>query len=158
MSQPPDVRPGVAADGTPPQILVIDDDAAIDEGFGELLGLAGYLVHAESSRTAALAYLETATPSAVILDLHLPDGTGVDCLRELRAMPRHKHLPVAILTGDYFLDEHMASELEQLGARVFFKPVWVEDLLRIVRELSVGQSRDGAAAGAVVTQQQRNEP
>ncbi len=45
------------------------------------------------------------------------------------------HLPVAILTGDYFLDEDVARELNELGARVFFKPVWEDNLLRIVGQL-----------------------
>ena len=72
---------------------------------------------------SGLAYLELAAPSVVILDLHLPDGTGLDCLRRVRSWPRHGELPVAILTGDYFLDEEIARELNALGARVFFKPV-----------------------------------
>lgn len=42
---------------------------------------------------------------------------------------------MAILTGDDFLDEEIARELNALGARVCFKPVWEDDLLRIVREL-----------------------
>ena len=53
----------------------------------------------------------------------------------MRSWPTHGELPVAILTGDYFLDEEIARELNALGARVFFKPVWEDDLLRIVREL-----------------------
>jgi CheY-like chemotaxis protein len=128
------------------QILVIDDDAAVDEGFAELLASAGYAVHSESTRIAGLAYLEGAEPSALILDLHLSDGTGLECLRQLRQMPRHRDLPVAIVTGDYFLDEEIAKELQILGARVFFKPVWAEDLLRIVGEL-LASRRNGRADG-----------
>ena len=91
--------------------------------------------HSEADCCSGLAdYLESATPSVVILDLHLPDGTGLECLRRVRSWPTHGQLPVAILTGDYFLDEEIARELNRAGARVFFKPVW-EDDLRIVGEL-----------------------
>lgn len=118
-----------------PMVVVIDDDVAVDESFGQMLQAAGYDTHTEADCRSGLAYLESAAPAVVILDLHLPDGTGLECLRRVRSWPTHRQLPVAILTGDYFLDEAIARELNDLGARVFFKPVWEDDLLRIVREL-----------------------
>ncbi|HEY7501778.1 MAG TPA: response regulator [Vicinamibacterales bacterium] len=121
-----------------PTVVVVDDDVAVDESFGQMLQAAGYDTHTEATVAAGLAYLEHATPSVVILDLHLPDGSGAECLRQLRVWPQHRHLPVAILTGDYFLDEDLARELSTLGARVFFKPVWEDDLLRIVGQLLGG--------------------
>jgi CheY-like chemotaxis protein len=128
--------PAPSAASTPrPIVAVIDDDVAVDKSFGQMLQAAGYDTHAEGSVADGLSYLEQASPSIVILDLHLPDGTGLECLRRLRAWPRHRSLPVAILTGDYFLDEDVARELNELGARVFFKPVWEDDLLRIVGQL-----------------------
>jgi CheY-like chemotaxis protein len=136
-----------------PRVLVIDDDVAVDESFGEMLSAAGYDVHAEGSCSAGIAYLEKSTPSVLILDLHLPDATGLECLRRLRQLTQHRQLPVAILTGDYFMDEEIAKELQALGASVFFKPVWEDDLLRIVRQL-LGARRD--ADGAAPSQ--RNEP
>jgi two-component system response regulator VicR len=130
-----DAGPAAGRESGRPCVVVIDDDVAVDESFGQMLQAAGYASHAEGSVQAGLAYLEHESPAVVILDLHLPDGTGLDCLRRLRSWPRHRHLPVAILTGDYFLDEQVARELSALGARVFFKPVWEDDLLRIVRQL-----------------------
>lgn len=118
-----------------PLVVVVDDDVAVDKSFGQMLQAAGYDTHAEGNVASGLSYLEHAAPAVVILDLHLPDGTGLECLRRLRAWPRHRDLPVAILTGDYFLDEDVARELKALGARVFFKPVWEDDLLRIVGQL-----------------------
>jgi len=148
---------GPAAQDNPaprPSVLVIDDDVAVDESFGEMLGAAGYDVHAEGSCSSGLAYLERTTPSVLILDLHLPDATGLECLRRLRQITQHRRLPVAILTGDYFLDEEIAKELQALGASVFFKPVWEDDLLRIVRQL-LGKTADAGGDGA---SPQRNEP
>jgi len=135
--------PGGAA-APRPIVAVIDDDVAVDKSFGQMLQAAGYDTHTEGNVASGLAYLEQASPSVVILDLHLPDGTGLECLRRLRAWPRHRHLPVAILTGDYFLDDDVARELNELGARVFFKPVWEDDLLRIVGQL-LSARRDPAS-------------
>ena len=125
------------ANGTLPRtsIAIVDDDVAVDESFGQMLDAAGYDAHAEKDVESGIAYLETAEPAVLILDLHLPDGTGLECLRRVRQMPQHRNLPVAILTGDYFLDEEVARELGELGASVFFKPVWEDDLLRIVEQL-----------------------
>jgi CheY-like chemotaxis protein len=128
-------RPGDPQVPVRPLVVVVDDDVAVDKSFGQMLQAAGYDTHAEGNVAAGLSYLEHASPAVVILDLHLPDGTGLECLRRLRAWPRHRTLPVAILTGDYFLDAHVAHELKELGARVFFKPVWEDDLLRIVGQM-----------------------
>ena len=135
-TDPAGAGPPPAAASTPrPLIAIIDDDVAVDKSFGQMLQAAGFDTHAEGNVADGLSYLEKASPSVLILDLHLPDGTGLECLRRLRAWPRHRHLPVAILTGDYFLDDDVARELNELGARVFFKPVWEDDLLRIVGQL-----------------------
>ena len=150
---------GPAAEEPPPparpSVLVIDDDVAVDDSFGEMLSAAGYDVHAEGSCSAGIAYLQTARPSVVILDLHLPDGTGLDCLRRLREFAVHRELPVAILTGDYFMDADVAKELKTLGASVFFKPVWEDDLLRIVRQLLDRREAEGSTGQS---SPQRNEP
>jgi two-component system, chemotaxis family, chemotaxis protein CheY len=131
----PDRPAGPGGSSPLPTVVVIDDDVAVDESFGHMLRAAGYEPHTEADCRSGLAYLETARPSALILDLHLPDDSGLACLRRLRAQPAHRTLPVAILTGDYFLDEEVARELSALGARVFFKPVWEQDLIRIVEQL-----------------------
>jgi DNA-binding response OmpR family regulator len=136
-------------------VLVIDDDVAVDDSFGEMLSAAGYDVHAEGTCSAGIAYLQNARPSVVILDLHLPDGTGLDCLRRLRQFAEHRDLPVAILTGDYFLDAEVAKELKTLGASVFFKPVWEDDLLRIVRQLLDRREAEGSTGQS---SSPRNEP
>lgn len=139
-AQPAD---SMAASPSRPIVVVIDDDVAVDESFGRMLQAAGYETHTEADCRTGLAYLEKVLPSVVILDLHLPDGTGLECLRCVRSWPTHRRLPVAILTGDYFLDEEVANELNTLGARVYFKPVWEDDLLRIVRDLMARREQGG---------------
>lgn len=44
-------------------------------------------------------------------------------------------MPVAVVTADYLVDERVTRELQVLGAQLYFKPLWEEDLIRIVRDL-----------------------
>jgi CheY-like chemotaxis protein len=116
-------------------ILIVDDDAGAIEAFTQMLETEGYTVRVATDAPAAFAELERAVPSAVILDLHLPVTDGLEVLRRLRTMTRLANLPVAIVTGNYLLDEQVARELRGLGAKLYFKPIWDEDLTRIVHEL-----------------------
>lgn len=116
-------------------ILVIDDDATTRETFRHMLRAEGYAVRAESSVETGLASASTERPDVILLDLHMPLVGGLECLRRLRSDPAWAAIPVAIVTGDYFIDESIAEELRERGARIYFKPVWEEDLRRIVNEL-----------------------
>jgi DNA-binding response OmpR family regulator len=74
-------------------------------------------------------------PDAIILDLRMPLVDGLRFLRRLRADRLQRNVPVAIVTGDYFMDDEVAAELHQLGAEVKFKPLWLEDLVGLARNL-----------------------
>jgi DNA-binding response OmpR family regulator len=62
----------------------------------------------------------------------LVDGLGF--LRQLRATDQ-RATPVAIVTGDYFLEDEISAELRHLGAELRFKPMWLEDLVGLARNL-----------------------
>ena len=56
-------------------------------------------------------------------------------LRAIRAIPGLTSTPVAIVTGDYYLDEAQAGEISALGAELRYKPLWLEELVTLAREL-----------------------
>lgn len=124
-----------AVKGKGPTVLIIDDDLGADEHFQQMVVDGGFSVVSTADPEVGLERLKQVSPAAVILDLHMPGMNGLECLRRLRGEPLQSRVPVAILTGDYFLDEDVASEIRSLGARVFFKPVWGDDLQKIVRHL-----------------------
>ena len=119
----------------PVRVLIIDDDATTLEFFELMLVAEGYVVSTALTCEAGLAEAAICPPDAVLLDLHLPLMDGLECLRRLRASTLHVRTPVAILTGDYFIDDDVARELGELGARIHFKPVWDGDLHQIVEAL-----------------------
>lgn len=116
-------------------ILIVEDDGEAARLFHRMLTNAGYGVRAASDADHALEELRREPPSAVLIDWHLQGLDGLDLLRELRAMPRFRDLPAAVITGDYLMDESIAREFTALGARLYFKPLWEEDLLLAVADL-----------------------
>ena len=125
----------ISSPATTRTILIVDDDPSVTETFERMLRLEGYHVVTALSADVGLNQAEQAKPNAIILDLRMPLVDGLQFLRQLRAKPHLTSVPVAIVTGDYFLDEAVSRELRSLGAEVRFKPLWLEDLLALARNL-----------------------
>jgi CheY-like chemotaxis protein len=71
----------------------------------------------------------------------MPGMDGLEFLRRLRARDDTRSTPVAIVTGDYFLDDTIPAQLRELGAMVRFKPLWLEDLAPLVHGLLTSANR-----------------
>jgi CheY-like chemotaxis protein len=125
--------------GTPPQcVLVVDDDEGVALTFSRMLRLQGYRVETATNAETGLALATAHKPDAIILDLRMPIFGGVEFLRRLRSAntdPASAAPRVTIVTGDYFIEEPIASELRQLGAQVCFKPLWIDDLVDVVARM-----------------------
>jgi two-component system, OmpR family, response regulator len=121
-------------------VLIIDDDGATVETYSRILRLEGYQVYTATSGDAGLVEAEQHTPDAVLLDLRMPLVDGLEFLRRLRARALLQSTPVMIVTGDYLIDDRTTSALNRLGARVAFKPLWVDNLVKIVNELLGGDA------------------
>ncbi len=116
-------------------ILIVDDDEGVTQTFARMLRLEGYRVHTAMTAETGLQQAEDSRPDAIILDLRMPIVDGLGFLRRLRAHEEQRDVPVAIVTGDYFLDDLISNELRELGAELRFKPMWLEDLVSLARTL-----------------------
>jgi DNA-binding response OmpR family regulator len=116
-------------------ILIVDDDPSVTETFERMLRLEGYHVVTALSAEAGLNQAERSHPHAIILDLRMPLVDGLQFLRTLRSKDELSRMPVAIVTGDYFLSEPIQTELRTLGAAIRFKPLWLEDLITLAKTL-----------------------
>ncbi len=116
-------------------ILIVDDDQVVGETFARMLSLDGYRVTTVQSAEAALTAASLEVPDALILDMRMPVVSGLDFLRQLRRDSRLRETPVAIVTGDYFLNEPVLAEMRALGATVRYKPLWMDDLSALTRSL-----------------------
>ena len=82
-----------------PRLLLIDDDARLTAMVGEYLGAAGYSVVSAGSLAAGRRQLQAESFDALVLDLMLPDGDGLELCSEVRASPRTRGLPLLMLTA-----------------------------------------------------------
>jgi DNA-binding response OmpR family regulator len=127
--------PALGAEQDTARILIVDDDEGVTTTFARMLRLEGFDVRTALNGEMGLREASRSRPNAIILDLRMPLVDGLRFLRRLRADDEQRDVPVAIVTGDYFLDDDIATELRQLGAEVKFKPLWLEDLVGLARDL-----------------------
>ena len=121
---------------TPVQsVLVVDDDFAVRDTFKRMLTLEGFAVRTAADAQGGLAQAIAHRVDAIVLDLRMPLVDGLGFLHQLREHATSREIPVAIVTGDYLIDDATIETAEALGAVVKFKPVWLDDLLDIVHQL-----------------------
>lgn len=80
-----------------PHILVVDDDAEIRSLLARYLGGQGFRVTVAQDRRECLARVADARPDLLVLDVMLPDGTGLEICRSLQ--DRRPRVPVILLTA-----------------------------------------------------------
>jgi two-component system, OmpR family, phosphate regulon response regulator OmpR len=129
-------------------LLIIDDDTRLTSMVGEYLREAGYEVTAAGSLAQGRQLLQSASFDALVLDLMLPDGDGLDLCRELRSQARTRQLPLLMLTArGEPLDRIVGLEL---GADDYLpKPFEPRELLARVKAL-LRRSQPAAAADDVL--------
>jgi DNA-binding response OmpR family regulator len=101
---------------------VVDDEPHIGLLLRPHLERLGYRVSlARTLGEARGALGNPAAPlDAMLLDLHLPDGFGLDLLRELRGRAQTREFPVIVLTAEG--EDRVLEEAEELGAGLLTKP------------------------------------
>jgi CheY-like chemotaxis protein len=100
-------------------VLVVDDDPEFRQLAGRLLAASGLTVVGEAdSVAAALAAAARLEPSAILLDVELPDGDGVTLARELAALPWAPAGPAHLDRRDITTSD----EARNAGARSCTKP------------------------------------
>jgi DNA-binding response OmpR family regulator len=117
-----------------PRLLLIDDDARLSAMVGDYLGAAGYAVVSAGSLAAGRRHLQAESFDALVLDLMLPDGDGLELCSEVRASPRTRGLPLLMLTArGEALDRIVGLEL---GADDYLpKPFEPRELLARIKAL-----------------------
>src|SRR5207244_278633 len=119
------------------RILIVEDDENTLDRFARLLRLHDYGVYTASSADAGLRVLEVTRVDAKLVDILLPEVSGLVFLRQVRGRADCGNTPVAVVTGNYFVDDAVGAELKALRVEVRFKPLWLEDLTTLVQELLI---------------------
>lgn len=122
------------------RFLIVDDDVAVARTLSRMLTLEGHEVRSEHSAMAGLEAAMSDPPDAILVDLRLPEISGVEFLRRLRRDERLRELPVAVVTGDHFLEDALLAEIHALGATIRYKPLWLDDIAALAKTLTGGNS------------------
>jgi DNA-binding response OmpR family regulator len=117
------------------RLLIVDDDEGVTQTFAGILRLEGHQVRTAANAYEGLREVESFRPDAIILDLRMPLINGLGFLYRLRGFVDTCRVPVAMITGDCTIDEEATSELRDLGAQLWLKPLWTEDLISIADKL-----------------------
>ncbi len=113
-------------------VLVIEDDPAVAEGLVEGIGNEGYDVHWESTGGAGVAWARDESPSLIVLDVRLPDGSGFDFCRQMRQLGLRQPILMLTVQSDE-LDKVLGLEM---GADDYLtKPYRMRELLARIRAL-----------------------
>ena len=85
--------------------------------FARMLRLEGYEVLTAARPTDGLELAEQSRPNALILDFRMPLLDILEVLCRPPLIPQHRDTPVAIVTGDYFLEDEVARGNCRISAR-----------------------------------------
>jgi len=132
----PDLPPDVTSEATSRgHILVIDDEPDIRESLEILLSAEGYRVDLAPNATEGLKRLENSTFDLVLLDLMMPDKSGMQVLEEVRA--RDRETPIFLITA-YGSVEVAVNALKR-GANDYFSKPWDNEKLLIEIERMISK-------------------
>lgn len=112
------------------KILIVDDEQLIRWTLSEALRGWGYVPVEAETVAGALAAFDAEQPTAVLLDINLPDGSGLDVLREIK--DRRPEAVVIMITANVLIDDTLAAL--RGGAYDFIgKPINLEELQVTIR-------------------------
>ena len=119
---------------TPLKIVIVEDEPDTAEMFAEMMRMSGYQILKAYNGTSAVALITKEKPAAVVLDLMMPDLSGLEVLRLVRNDPDIADTPVVVVTAKS-LPSDIKKGLEA-GASVYLtKPVGFLDLKSAVERV-----------------------
>lgn len=137
------------ADGNPINVLVVDDESVLAEMVSMALRYEGWKIATAGDGGSAIAAARAQRPDVVVLDVMLPDMSGLDVLHKLRE--ENPQLPVLLLTAKDALEDRIAG-LTAGGDDYVTKPFSIEEVVLRLRALlrRTGVTTEDSGAQLVV--------
>ena len=113
-------------------ILVVEDNGIQRRLAGEVLSAAGHRVTSASAVPPALAAIKSGRPDIVLLDLRLPGVDGLELVRQLKADPATRDIPIVAVTS--YQEEYTRTAVLAAGCDAFLlKPLSTRTLPDVMR-------------------------
>ncbi|NKQ55342.1 response regulator transcription factor [Amycolatopsis sp. K13G38] len=135
------------ADGSPVRVVVVDDEETLAELVSMALRMEGWEIRSAGNGTDAVRVAREFRPDAVVLDVMLPDFSGLEVLAKLRAeLP---NVPVLFLTARDAVEDRIAG-LTAGGDDYVTKPFSLEEVVLRLRALLRRSHAVSASAGSTL--------
>ena len=125
-------------------VIVVEDEPDAAELFAEMMRVSGYRVLKTYSSTPAIGLIAKELPDVVILDIMMPDISGLEVLRFMRRDPKLKDIPVIVVSA-----RSMPSDIRvglEAGATIYLtKPVGYLDLKKSVGQVLQEQTSNNSS-------------
>ncbi len=116
-------------------ILVVDDNNELRQLFANCLRQEGYQVLEAASGREGLQLAQANFPDLVLLDVRLPDISGIEVCRQIKSHPALQDVFVALCSGEATSDENKVSGFQTGADEYLVKPFGIEELLARVQSL-----------------------
>ncbi len=116
------------------KILVVDDDPVVGIIVNEYLAAQGYVVEVLRSGPACLEKLRSNLPDILLLDLIMPEMSGMEVLKNIRTNSRTKNLPVIMMSADSHLDS-LFEDGDATPDRFVEKPFDMPKVVEVIESL-----------------------
>lgn len=112
-------------------VLIIEDEADAAELFAEMMRVSGFRVLKTTNSAPAIAMMTHERPDVVILDIMMPDTSGLDILRQMRRDPELAAIPVVVVSAKS-MPADIKNGMEAGASTYLTKPVGFLDLKEAV--------------------------
>jgi DNA-binding NarL/FixJ family response regulator len=136
-------------------VLLVEDDAPTSWRLQDALAKAGFEVTAAATLAEARAGLTQGGPTVLLTDLQLPDGHGVDLIRETRQRFPDTEIMVISILGD---EESVISAITVGATGYLLKDAFPTDIAATVRELVAGHSPISASIARFIVRRTQSSP
>jgi len=116
------------------KVIIVEDEPAAADLFEEMLRISAYEVIKIHSSASALSIIRRELPDVVLLDLMMPDISGLEVLRFLRREPGLRQIPVVIVSAKT-LPSDIRTGMEAGATAYLTKPVGLDKLRNTVRDV-----------------------
>jgi signal transduction histidine kinase len=140
------------------KILAVDDNEALRYSLSRSLREAGYQVIEASTGQEALNRANADGPDLVMLDINLPDMSGFQVCRKLKADPATSHIPVLHVSSTFVEPEYRVRGLEGGADAYLTEPIYREELVATVGALlRLKQAESVARQQVAIAETARND-
>jgi DNA-binding response OmpR family regulator len=114
-------------------VLIIEDEADAAELFAEMMRVSGFHVLKTTNSAPALSMMSTNKPDVVILDIMMPETSGLDILRQMRRDPALAGVPVVVVSAKS-MPADIKNGMEAGASTYLTKPVGFLELKEAVEK------------------------